>query len=345
MNLLVSAGFTYWVNHSLRTFKLPGHAEAKRPAQYQKELAGWMKNHLPIMGWFKHAETKQEIASNMAGVLTLTAAGHVVMIPSVWLGAKIKAPLVKALNRMHYGAEAMDDPTLATRHAAIEAEERPTLLGSVVGRLGTIFATQATAYTLGSSINIIKTIGERTPLKFMSRFHGLDNMTSQLGDNFGGAISAMAPKRTEAINGALRKNYGFSLRQLEQHPEIAPLSYGQKNLTGHGGGLPEHYGKYLVSDIMYSFVTAVSIAPAINFFKKFIPGLTYKPEISSTDQALLDAHRIKLNSRRLPDIRAASRDEGVMADTAATPELPGTRIAHIQPEARLAHAPQKEVQA
>ncbi len=349
INLIVSAGFTYWVNHSAHTIKLPGMKEAARPAAVQKELGGWIRKiATPLLGRF-HTDTQNEISGNMAGVLTLTAAGHAVMIPSVWLGAKVKAPMVKWLNRMHYGADAMDDTTLKTRHAAIEAEERPTLLGSVVGRFGTIIATQTTAYTLGSNVNFIRFIGEKTPLKFLSKFRGIDDFTSQAGNNFGGALTDMMPERMGRVNKHLSKDYTWSLRQLEDATHRVPKewNYGHSGPSADdarhrvGGGINEHFGKYLVSDIMYSLVTAATVAPAINFFKKFIPGLTYTPEVSAESKALLEQSAGTIKPRRA---HLADAAQPALAAQAA-PGAPGTRIQNIQPENRVAASHHNEVTA
>ena len=350
INLFVSAGFTYWVNHSKTLVKLPWRAEAERPAELQKAFSEVIRKYAqPLLNRFQ-PETQQEISGNMAGVATLTAAGHLVMIPSVWLGAKIKAPFVKALNRKHYGDEAMEDPTLKARHAAIEAEERPTLLGAIAGRAGTIVATQTTAYTLGSNVNIIRWIGENSPTKalgFLAKFPGIDILTSQAGDNFGGAITDMIPGRMEKINQAVSKDYTWSLRQVEdtKHAVDPNWKYGHREQVPGttqriGGGINEHFGKYLVSDIMYSAVTAATISPAINFMKKFIPGLTYKPVVSAETQALLETTPVRVRANPIADQLSSSE-----ASTTTDASAPSNRVSHVHPQQRVAQTQEQQVTA
>lgn len=307
LNLVVSAGFTYWVNHTRSTFNLPwvGH---NRPAAFQDELSRRISK-TPIMNVFKDIKVRENVADSMAGVATLTAAGHVIMIPSVWLGAKIKAPLVQWLNKRHYGEAAMEDPSLKTRHALIEAEERPTLFGAILGRAGTILATQTTAYTLGGTINLMQWFGKKLKLPALASFKGIDHFTSLAGDKLGGAVTEMMPTTMSKINHALGKRFTWSLRQVQDHPELLTenVPYGGRSSTGTGGGVAEHYGKFKVSDILYTEVTAMTIKPAINFLNRFVPGITYKPKISAETQALVD--RTDRNQMHVKPNPVVVRDE------------------------------------
>jgi len=44
-------------------------------------------------------------------------------------------------------------------------------------------------------------------------------------------------------------------------------------------------GKYYAQDVMYTFVTSLSINPVINLLKHVIPGLTYTPKPRPKDEA------------------------------------------------------------
>lgn len=284
-NLTLSAGFNYWVNHSLKPIKLFGK-QFSRPGEVQGALTDWIERR-GIMKVFSDKPFSAELgsprritANTMSGVATLTAMGHVIMIPSVWLGAKIKSPFVEYFDRKHYGEASLTDPTLVARHAAIANAERPTLFGAIIGRLGTIVATQTTAYTIGGPINLIQGIGKLTGLKSLHGYKGLDHTLEFFGDRFGGVVSdTLGEARTNRINDALiRRKYGWGLTQVDKAPELASSPYGR--VPGGGtSGFNEHYGKYVVSDIMYTIVTSLSINPAINFLKHYIPGVTYKPKL------------------------------------------------------------------
>jgi hypothetical protein len=65
----------------------------------------------------------------------------------------------------------------------------------------------------------------------------------------------------------------------------------------HGGGFAEHYGRYAVSDILYTLVTALTIAPAINFSKKFIPFMTYRPKHEVKAQSQADPTEAKIHTK------------------------------------------------
>lgn len=284
-NLTLSAGFNYWVNHSLKPIKLFGK-QFSRPGEVQGALTDWIERR-GIMKVFSDKPFSAELgsprritANTMSGVATLTAAGHIIMIPSVWLGAKIKPWFVEYFDRKHYGEASVTDPTLVARHAAIANAERPTLFGAIIGRLGTIVATQTTAYTIGGPINLIQGIGKLTGLKGLRGYKGLDHTLEFFGDRFGGVVSeTLGEARTSRINDALiRRKYGWGLTQVDKRPELASSPYGRLPDGGGTSGFNEHYGKYVVSDIMYTIVTSLSINPAINFLKHYIPGVTYKPK-------------------------------------------------------------------
>lgn len=285
VNLTVSAAFTYWVTHSQKPFKLPWFdrknvtflmKEMPPPSELQRRIAASIYNFSPMNVFGKNEgfdtsnppDTRRgKAATNAANTFTLVTAGHPIMIGSVWLGAKIKAPFVQWLNRRHYGDEAMDDPLMKARQAAIEIEERPTLIGAIIGRLGTIVATQVTTYTVGNPTNILSWLGAKVGIKFP----GMDKIAGVFGDNLGRTFEELAPDRAEKIDAYLAKNnkYNWSTQQIQADASLKGTPY--KNSA-------QHFGKYLAQDVLYTMVTATTINPAINFLKKFIPGLTYTPK-------------------------------------------------------------------
>lgn len=384
-NLVTSAAFTYWVSHSKNPIKLPfvEHIpqmpvieripvvrniasfltrEHRAPSVIQKSLAENIEKFAPLRAFGTYgSEMRNGVAKTMAGVFTLTTAGHFVMIPSVWLGAKIKASFVKNADRKHYGAEAMEDPALKLRHAMIEAEERPTLFGTVLGRAGTILATQTTAYTVGNATqNIPRIIGTKFNIPFLKKFTGIDHFTEMAGDKIGGAVGEMIPG-TEKLNERIRtlgpKGYDFSNAQHDHFAElgVGPLKYGQK--VPHptdpksmvGGGFAEHFGKYLVSDVMYTAVTSVTIMPAINFMKKFIPFMTYKPTLNAETQAILDtAQKLPKLPRHRPSPLAETApqtaNENIHTANDDLPETPASKISHAHHQSHV-HARELQVGA
>ena len=345
LNLIVSAAFTYWVNHSHTPITISAKLKKilpkeiidkspARPAEFQSALAQWAAK-TPIMNLFKTQEIRDKAAHSMAGVFTLTAAGHVVMIPTVWLGAKVKSPFVEWVDKRHYGSEAMNDPSLKARHEAIRHEERPNLFGAVIGRLGTVVATQTAAYTIGHDMNFFVMAGKKWPrFKFLQKMTGIDNFTEFSGDRIGGMISEAIPKQMAQLNQALaKKNYGWSLNQAEKFPKIglsANMPYGTRRLgtdgVMHGGGFAEHYGRYAVSDILYTLVTALTIAPAINFSKKFIPFMTYRPK-----------HEVKAQSQEDPtEARIHTKPVHIMDAV-----MPQTQVSNVALDSPLASREQR----
>lgn len=281
VNLTVSGIFTYWATHSTKPIKLPFREKPLAPpSEIQQSVARFIHGLSP-MNFFGEKtaydihnppQTKRAGAANtLANVLTLTTAGHLIMIPSVWLGAKIKTPFVEYFNRRHYGEEAMQDPSLKARHKAIEMEERPTFLGALFGRVGTIIATQFTGYTIGNSTNFIRWGGQKANIPLAKDFPGIDMVAETVGNKLGEVATTMAPGWTDNFDSSLRKKgYSWSKNQLINKPELANEPYKRASL---------HLGKYIAQDVLYTAVTAASIAPAINFLKKFIPGMTYKPVV------------------------------------------------------------------
>ena len=324
LNLLVSGVFTYWFSHSKTEIKLP-FLEKNSPSGFQKAIADKI-HEMPFMSVFGEKavgdviNNRRKFASNAANVFTLTTGGHFIVIPSVWLGAKIKAGLVRKWDREHYGDEAMSDPGIVARHEALDTEERPTLLGAVFGRLGAIVATQATAYVIGNPSNALHWLGERFGVAPLRRFRGMDEIAGVVGNKIGEATQEFMPEASRKFDQhAIDKGFDWSLQQLDKHPELAGTPYRDATL---------HMGKYLAQDVLYTAVTAVSINPAINALKHVLPGMTYRP----TAKAKPEAPVIPLPRAQEAAARAAN-------------ETPQTKIRHIHNEATIAPRTEKEILA
>ncbi len=293
VNLVASAAFTYWVSHSQSGFKLLGK-EFSAPSVIQQKIAKGLHDAPPLGAFGEKAaydihnpptSNRAKAANTLSNVLTLVTAGHFIMIPSVWLGAKIKAPLVEWLNRGHYGADAMEDPSLKLRHAAIRLEERPTLLGAFVGRIGTIIATQLTGYSIGNASNVVRTLGKHLKSPILQSFPGVDGLAEVAGNKLGQTVEELMPHNTTKLDTRLREpaaggtRYDWSKNQIQHNPSLKDTPYQRAS---------QHMGKYLAQDVLYTFVTAATIAPAINFAKKFVPGMTYKPTDAAAAKVLAE---------------------------------------------------------
>ena len=278
LNWIASGLFTYWVMHYQRPVNL-GVVKLPSPSMMQNHVAAFFYKLWP-MAWFGDRKTfdvhnppttpRGEAASTAATTFTLVGMGHPIMIGSVWLGAKFKAPIVKWFNRRHYGDEAMQSDDLQARHAAIEMEERPTFLGAVVGRLGTILATQLATYTVGNPKNIIHRAG--------INFSGVDHIAGVVGNNVGAAVTELLPNTMARVDSRLAANgqYSWSAKQLQATPALKGATYGNA---------VQHLSKYYAQDLMYTFITSLSISPVINAMKHVIPGLTYTPKVQRKDEA------------------------------------------------------------
>jgi hypothetical protein len=229
MNLAVSGLFTYWVMHYQKPVNL-GMIKLPSPSMMQNHVAAFIYKLSP-MSWFGAKETfdvtnpptapRGKAASNAATTFTLVGAGHPIMIGSVWLGAKFKAPIVKWFNRRHYGDEAMQNDDLRARHAAIEMEERPTFLGAVVGRLGTILATQLATYTVGNPTNVISSLGKIIGINFP----GVDKIAGVVGNNVGEAVQELLPNTMARVDNYLAADdkYNWSSKQIQENPALKAM--------------------------------------------------------------------------------------------------------------------------
>lgn len=344
-NLLASAGFSQYAEHATRPIKLWGMKEAASPRELQEKLAKWIvekdpfmngkipftqiDNPLPFMGGFKNkmlaekpaAEAAVAIAERSmarARSLTLLMPGFLVVIPTVWLGAKIKPWLVEALNKRHYGAEAMEDPTLKARHQAIEAEARPTFLGATVGRLGTMLAVQLTAQSVGSDNNFVNKIGDKLNNQSLRKF-GVDPLTKSIGESIGGSLPL-----------GLRERYnGFARSHGLSWSEEQVKKFGR---TGKYSSATEDLGRFIATDTFYTMVTALTIHPLLKLLQ-YVPFMSHKPKVAANSATFDENYNIKVPANHYRD--AAPEFEA----SAPTPTPPA---ALDESEARQHSTPQHD---
>lgn len=274
VNLLSSAAFTYWVSHSTSKIKLPFSPEAKAPSEYQKEMADWLSETAALKG-INNQQERHERAYSMVNLFTLLMPGNVIMIPSVWLGAKFKKPIVEYFDRQHYDDATLHSDEIQARHDVVETEERPTLFGAIVGRLGTIGATQTVARFIGSEGNFISKFGKKQGIGMLEKFPGVDPLADKIGITIGDGIHSLAPETVENINeNFAKRGYHWSPQQQKAATETgAPL-------TGRYDKTVQNFLRYMTADTVYTFVTSNTIHPFLNLVKKFIPGMTYKPTLA-----------------------------------------------------------------
>lgn len=244
--------------------------------------------------------TRLEVSKFMADALTLTAVGTFVMIPGVWGAEKIKGDFVRWQDKMHYGKDAESQSWIKERHEVLAEQKRPTLIGYGVGRLGSMAAVQAAAYTFGhGDKNLIKWIGEKANLSWLKKFGGTDNLAAEAGDAIGSAFARVMPESAKMVAKQLHKNYGWSDDQVRFAWEYAAH---MQNNTPHGLNEEQlalakrildditldptnqmhrynrhfqDFGKYVGMDTIYTAITAGTIVPFTGWLKQNVPGLSY----------------------------------------------------------------------
>lgn len=352
-NLLASAGFSQYAEHATRPIKLPGMKEADTPRGLQQKLANWFKESDPWMkslhkkleqteGAAKAAEVVAERSMARARSLTLLMPGFLIVIPTVWIGAKIKPWLVEKLDARHYGAEAMDDPTLKARHQAIAAEARPTFLGTCIARLGTMFMVQFTAQAVGSKNNFVNKFGEKVENESLKKF-GIDPFTQSVGESLGGALPEGIRERYN--NFTRSKGLDWSQEQVAKFGRSGPYNTATQDL-----------GRFIAADTVYTMVTALTIHPLLKLLR-YVPFMSYKPKVPANSATFDENYNIKV-----PANHYGITDTGLMqtmasafpapmntlslahTDAADTPGLRVTQVqshiapTHTQPEQELATA-------
>jgi hypothetical protein len=322
VNLLASAGFSQWAEHGTKQFKIPLlMKEAATPREIQQKLADGI-GKLSILNGLRERSGEAAVARRSMSVarsLTLLTPGFFVMIPSVWLGAKMKPWLVERWNRQHYGQEAMDDPSIEARHQAVRAESRPTFAGTFIARCLTAIAVNITALTIGSNKNWLNKLGEKHNIEGMKEV-AIDPITESIGSGLGGALPL---KWREAANRFARRN-GLSWSKTQTEEGLAKGLYNNAM---------QDYGRFMVADTVYTLITALLIRPAVKLIR-FIPGMSYKPKnVDGHAQFDADGKPIRVPPNRYADVATERERERAAppTDTLARGEheTPGTHVQQV----------------
>lgn len=305
VNLLVSAAFSLWVAHGTKTVNVPGLNRipfigkmfdgSKTPRDIQRSIGNGIERQFFMQG-ITDPERRMARSQSMATVLTLLTPGHFIMIPSTWLGAKIKPAFVKFFDRMHYGEAGMEDPSLKHRHQQIEQARRPTFFGAAVGRLGTVFATQVVARTVGTEGNIVNKLGNHLNMPAVSSWKGVDNTAENIGELLGNDVERILPKQTASLRAASqRAGMNWSYKQ-----QLDPTM----DTSGPYNRVLQDYGRYMGQDVLYTAITAGTMSPIMSVLKKFIPGMSYQPKMkaeASTGASRSHAETPARNEERASD--------------------------------------------
>lgn len=333
VNLLASAGFSHWASNSTQEIKVPGFEKAT-PRTHQENLGKWISNQ-----WFMRGYKERQIAEHglekglqnlgkrgfaMAESLTLLLPGFAVVLPSIYLGAKLKPWFVQTLNRWHYGNEAMDDPSLKARHEAIAAAEQPTMLGTVFARLATVGAVQLSAKFIGSESNTVNWLGKKIGNQTMQEFKGINPLAESIGIGVGNAM----PARLQENANRYAQKIGLSWSNAQM---------GRK-LSGTYNQALQDILKYVSMDTIYTAVSALSIHPALQLLRH-IPGMSHKPK-HAANAPTLEGDTVKVPPNRYTDrpIDPASLD--ATNEPHFSKEQPANKVHHIRPQATLAEAPE-----
>lgn len=318
VNLLSSAGFTFWVAHSTSKIKLPGMENAVAPREIQNKLSAWVENQFFMKG-IENSVTRGERAHSMATLFTLLIPGHLIMIPSVWLGAKYKSAIVNHYDRKHYGDEAMQSPELQKRHELIEQEDKPTIVGAIVSRVGSFIATQLVARFIGTPDNLINKVGAKS-------FRGMDPIAIDIGGSIGEGLNKVAPETISKINKRFETHgYNWSTAQ-KKNATLASKVVGPYNQA------VDNFSRYVTQDVLYTLVTSSTVHPILNFTKKFIPGLTYQSKSKESQLPII----------ALPQEQEIPREKP--QETAQVPNnIPAATVSHIRAESTISAKPERNV--
>lgn len=329
VNLLASAGFSLWAASSRTKIKLPGMAEAATPSVVQTKFIDKVEDSFIIKS-MKNAdpETKRKRAVAVSEVFTLLLPGHLIMIPSVWLGAKIKPAFVRYFDKKHYGDNAELDPSIAYRHELVDAEARPTLLGATVGRLGTMATTMTVSRLIGSENSALNKV------KGFEEFPGLNQVAYRAGSVVGEGLEQEV-KFINRVNDKLSKRFDWSEKQIERG-----LNTGTYNRA-----LPDYIG-FVTMDTLYTLVTASVIHPIMSALRH-VPGMTYttRPPVDkriTTETGDETKLRVPRNRMALAPETAAPA-AGPAQATERTADMPQSRISGIQHMDRVHHTNEQEV--
>ena len=320
MNLVASAGFGFWVAHSTNEIKLPFLSNKVSPRQIQIDFGNWIEKRFFMQG-IKDPAIRMERSQSMATLATLLTPGHLIMIPSVIVGARTKADIVEYYDRKHYGDEAMESPELKKHHEDIRAEDQPTLFGAVFSRAGSFLATQTVARLVGTPGNFINKMGVKS-------FRGMDPNAIDIGASLGQGMEKVAPDTIGKINKHFETNsYDWSASQRKD-PEMGHLVKGPYNKA------VDNFMRYMTADVLYTLVTSTTVHPILNFAKKYIPGLTYTPKLKTTPE--LHGLPTPLTAQRSPEIEPTEKHVEALEKI-----IPAATVSHISNESTISAKPER----
>lgn len=267
VNLLASAGFSLFASNYAHKIKLPGMKTGATPSDIQNGLITRIQDSWIIKSMKTDNTTvRHDRAKAISEVFTLLIPGHVIMIPSVWLGAKIKPAFVRYFDKKHYGENAEQDPSIAYRHDVVDAEERPTLLGAVVGRIGTMATTMTASRLIGSKDNFVNTVGKKQDIESLKNFKGINPIAKQMGEVIGGgAVEKISV--VSKLNDRVSKNLDWPTAQRDAAKEAG------LTLPTYKQGLQDYTG-FVAMDTLYTLITASVIHPIMAVLRH-VPGMTY----------------------------------------------------------------------
>ena len=326
-NLLTSAAFSLYAANSASKVRLPFMKEASTPHGIQQALAGKIDKYL-LKPFIKDETVRGKRAFAVAEVQTLLIPGHIIMIPSIWLGAKIKPAFVRYFDKKHYGEHAEEDPSIKYRHELIDAEAKPTLAGAVVGRLGTMTTTTVAGSLIGSRDNFVNKIGKSRNIEPLKEF-AINPAARQIGEVIGGGA-------VEKIGAISKVNDRLSNKLVWSHEQL-------KNFNEKGIAAPEKYNQgiqdytgFVAMDTLYTLITASVIHPIMSALRS-VPGMTYttRPPVEkklTTDTG--DTTKLRVPRNRMafaPDAVAEAPAPAAARESynEASPKINAGEIKHL----------------
>lgn len=334
-NLLLSAGFSLYAANYRHKIKLPSMKEAATPSDIQNKFINRIENSWIIKSMkTDDAVAKNKRATAISEVFTLLIPGHLIMIPSVWLGAKIKPAFVRYFDNKHYGENAEQDPSILYRHQMIDAEAKPTLLGATVGRIGTMMTTTTASRLIGSESNVLNKIGEKHDIAALKDFKGLNPIAKQFGEVMGGGA-------TREIKAVARANNKFSKAFTWSEAQKKDAVLRGTTLGEYKQGIQDYTG-FVAMDTLYTLVTASVIHPIMAVLRH-VPGMTYttapKPEVTTTSTGAMEVRVPKNRMALAPSVNDEKTEQAAQASTGNdTPNLKISGIKHLD---RIHHREQE----
>ncbi|MFZ4125452.1 MAG: hypothetical protein ACOYJ2_05215 [Rickettsiales bacterium] len=240
INLTASAAFSYWAAHSHTKIKLnigpikpinfKGLNVNHSPSEIQTNLGSWLLNKTPFFKGLaaKDFEEARKRSHAVAEVATLLTPGFAIMVPSVWLGEKYKSSIVRYFDKQKYGERPEDNPVIAERYAILDAQKKPTILGAVTARFGTMALTITTGRLIGSEGNFIHSFGKAMkngklePLEEAAKLPSFLQPASNVLHAANQALHSLINKGLEPLSKTkIGQNSGHA---LEQFPGVNPIA-------------------------------------------------------------------------------------------------------------------------